>query len=131
MTPWAQALQDYFGGPSISPDGQRRWFAELTAEYPQLTPEQLAAIIKARSRERRETFAKPALKDLAAWVKAHYGKADKARECYDRDMRHFLEMADGIDELMERPIAQIKAVLGQAGYEEFERRRKKSHKQGG
>jgi hypothetical protein len=124
MTPWAQALQDYFGGPSISPDGQRRWFAELTDEYPELTPEQLAAIIKARSREPRETFAKPALKDLAAWVKAHYAKTGKDRDHYERLMRDFLELAEGLDELPERPRRQITAVIGQAGYEDFERRRK-------
>jgi hypothetical protein len=129
MTPWAQALQDYWGGPSISPDAQRRWFAKLKAEHPQLTEPGLAGIIEARSRQPRETFAKPALKDLAAWVKAHYGRADKERECYERDMRHFLEMADGIDELMERPIAQIKAVLGEGGYADFERRRKQRKEQ--
>jgi hypothetical protein len=126
MTPWAQALQDYFGGPSISPDAQRRWFAELTAEYPQLTQEQLAAIIKARSREPRETFAKPALKDLAAWVKAHYGKADKAREHYDKILAQYLDLAHGIDELPEWKIDEIKCVIGKAGYADFERRRKEA-----
>jgi hypothetical protein len=40
-------------------------------------------------------------------------------------MRDFLELAEGLDELPERPRRQITAVLGQAGYEEFERRRKK------
>jgi hypothetical protein len=126
MTPWAQALQDYFGGPSIAPPAQKRWFATLTADHPHLTEQKLAAIIQARSRQPRETFAKPTLAELQAWVAAERTRADKGREHYERLMAEYLDLAEGMDELPGRTVEQIKGVLGEKGYADFERRRKKA-----
>jgi hypothetical protein len=125
MTHWTELLGDYYG-QWLKPDtAGQRWFAELHREFPKLTEDKLAAIIKARGKEARERYGKPTLADVRQWVKPHYAKTGKDRDHYERNMRDFLELAEGLDEVPERPRRQITAVIGQAGYEDFERRRKK------
>ncbi|MHC4621480.1 MAG: hypothetical protein ACYTEQ_27375, partial [Planctomycetota bacterium] len=73
-----------------------------------------------------ETFAKPTLAELQAWVAAERTRADKGREHYERLMAEYLDLAEGVDELPGRTVEQIKGVLGEKGYADFERRRKET-----